>query len=304
MFLGLDVIVGALNMETASKEQVLERLRESDLILGLTGPDGEAGLVWIDAALLSSIIEAQTVGRVGPNVLERKPTKIDAVMTSDLIDLWLEGLVAHAEEAGATDAMPVAGYSRQNAVLDARAAEIALERGELTVASFSLDIADGAKSGVFSFAVPHVQTLEEKRDGETRVWDRVRATEARLRAVLPRITRAARDVAALKVGDEIRIPLESLGNVRLVTSSGRIVSRARLGQISGRRALRLIPSGEETSPGPPDFDQIVAAEPELIEQGSDDSADAAMAVPKVPEADDPDLPELPELPDMPEEDGS
>lgn len=289
---GLTVSLIRTEVRSLSRAALLDGLEEGDLIYRLSSPKGEVGICWIDAALLSALIEVQTTGRLSPNTPERRPTWIDSVIAEDLIDSWIFAATAQAAESEEPDALPFSGYDRQPNLLSRRGADLVLELCDFAVVEATLDLGGGVKRGSFALAVPETSRKAVRTEAGGTLWDKIKKTKTPMRALLPPIQKPADYISTLAEGDVLPVPIESLADVSLEVRSGETVARARLGHAHGKRALRLkraideaqlkvIASAGFTTPA------VTSSKPRLLAQPEPENP-----------ADD-GLPELPEIPDLP-----
>lgn len=288
---------------------LLETMAETGLILRLQGAGAGVGLAHLDAGCLAALIEAQTLGRVlQAEPAERAGTKTDAAIVAPVIDRFLSAALSEAAERG-DPAPPWKGFVIRGRFADKRAAELQLGEGPMQLLHFEIDFAGGAKSGVLSLALrPEAQPAAARSGGSDRAAfsEGLLAAGARLCVVLDRPRVPIGWVRELKVGDELSIPRARLSEARVETTQGRLLTRARLGQAAGRRAVRLSLGKEaRASGGSVSAPEMQALAPEAKPARSADSAGLSAAATHLPEL--PDLPgadagpsDLPDLPDLPE----
>jgi flagellar motor switch protein FliM len=244
-------------------DAMLEGWSEFVLALLLKGPDDAKGLVQVDDALRTGLIEAQTVGRPLDTELTGRPgTAIDAALCDHVVNAWLAG----AAEAGgwAND------WSAVRIVKGARAAKVALADGDYETIEVTLSIGEGERSGTMRILRPVLAVRAQ--DGAAPVGGGGHAGFLRLEAEIEAIlyqTKVPYDwLRSLKPGAVLEVPRRAIDHVQLRTVEGKRITRARLGQLGGKRAVRLL-----------DEDAPDAALPRPAAAASAFSDDAATGLP-------------------------
>lgn len=229
----------ALAEETA--EAMLESLSDDGLICLLDGPDGAIGALLIDFPLVAGLIEAQTMGRVSPQVPEtRRSTRTDAAMIAPLIDASLERFDAMLEEVGV--APWSRGYRFGSMMESVRMLSLALKATDFHVFRFSIDLAAKREGeAVLIMPVPEVVVADvpDAQAGANRLEAQVLSAPAELDAVLFRMTVPLSAISQLKPGECLPIPRDALADTALESRTHHRVATSRLGQINGMRAVRL-----------------------------------------------------------------
>lgn len=303
----------------ADHSAICDELTENDLICLMRRGADDVGLLTVDAALLAALIEVQTLGRVNSAPLkDRRPTRTDMVMVSDMLDRWMSDTSALSDEQGLARELLYHGFVRQVGILDLRAVRLSLDPGNYASMRITLALGGGARTGCLHFFVStgaRVGVQESKRTLGGKIRPHVLSANALMQVVLTRVEEPLERVLAFKTGDLVEIDPSSLANVRLEISGGRCVGRGRLGQMTGKRAIRLaacntaameaatvkavqLPSslqsgGVEAMPSEALAIDDQSEEPSEMPEFSDD-------LPELPDmpGDLPDLPGLPDLPDL------
>ena len=311
-----------LSLETAVSDFAVtmmenENLRESigpyDLVYLLENKDGARGLAILDLSLTAAIVEVQVAGQVSDAPPpERRPTRTDGIVAGEIVDRWLDSGESATASAGLDGFWPLSGYERAPVPINRREVELLLEPVEFRVLEISLLLGAGDRVGQLRLVAPRVTPLLEQQENTTaaRVRGHLPELPVALRAVLANIPLGMSDVRALSPDTLLPLPDGCLSHVRLETREGRLVQEVRLGQLDGKKAVRLLEheDGAASSVPPP----LSAAPLPAADAGAgpaelpapQPAGEAALPdlpdLPPVPETGAPDLPELPDLPDLPE----
>ncbi len=237
----LALVTQGVTQEMLDQDGVIEALRPGELLLLLDGPDGAVGLVSIDREVMTGVIEVQTIQQVTQIPVDSRPlTPTDAAMMAPMIDGTLQRLVENLE--GHPICPQLEGYRFGAMIEDARGASLLLDAASYRLFRVSLDLALGRRRGEIQIVFPErdVRGGLFGRTDEPGPYERhVKLLPARLDAVLTRVRVPLSKVRALKAGDLIPLPPEVLDGVELLAGEGKIVTRGRLGQLNGMRAVRL-----------------------------------------------------------------
>jgi flagellar motor switch protein FliM len=253
-----------------SLAELLEMVEPLALLAVLEGPREALGLAALSPGMLASLIEIQTIGRIGPPEAEaRRPTRTDAAMSAGFLDRAL----AEVETFLAADeAITWAGGFRYGSFLDdPRPLGLVLEEGGYRVLRLGLGFgAEAARRGDLLLALPYPgrgappagrggaggrsgagatppagwSPGDDAAGDAAALWqgrlDRaVMQAPAELHAVMDRISLPLSAVLALRPGALIELPPDAVAALRLEGADGRLLTLARLGQIRGHRAVRL-----------------------------------------------------------------
>lgn len=301
--LSLDVAVMTFSMGMQEKADLLGAMRSTDLVFPLQSGGGSRGFVMLDGALVSALIEVQVSGSVSSHPpVERIPTRTDGIVVGEVVDRWLATAEVAVGEAGLVAAWPFAGFERMPRNITRREADLLLEPGEFRLVEIGISLDGGKRDGCLRLAVPH--TLPESGIGATlaaRVRGHLPDCRVELRAVLARVPQEMDRVRELKVHDVVVLPEDCLRCVRIETLGGQLVGRARLGQLEGKKAVRLSDADTPTPTGVP------LPEAPATGLAVEDNA-GGEGLPTLPEPHDAVAPpaqegpagELPDLPDFPE----
>ena len=253
---GLALECVAVRPHRYSLAEVLELPPERALILLLEGPRGAVGLMILDADMLAGLIEAQTLGKVTAQpVLPRKPTRTDAAMMADWVDMVMAGL----EEQLLTeeDLVWTDGFRYSSHLDEPRPLALLLEDTSYKVLTVEADRA-ATRRGQMILALPadghgrrpqrQVVTvspdpLEGARFAEA-LGDQVLEAEVLVQGVLTRLSLPLAQVLTLKPGDLLPLPHAALDRIEVTGLDGRGRGQGKLGQSKGMRAVRLTQCGD------------------------------------------------------------
>ncbi|MCA0043548.1 FliM/FliN family flagellar motor switch protein [Celeribacter litoreus] len=213
----------------------------------LEGPEPSFGLAVFDRPTVAAVVEQQTAGKVlslPPE--ERAPTATDAALSAELCDhiltLFEQGV------ADLTEPPPVSGFRYGAQLQETRSIAIAFEDVFYRVFRVDLSLGSVARAGQMLFVFPWEKprppvTVPDEETFSTALQSVVMESEAVLDTVLHRIGLSVGEVMTLEVGAQIPIPREAISQVEL-RADDRLVAHARLGQVNGKRALRITVTGD------------------------------------------------------------
>lgn len=300
--IGLVAALKAFHEDRLPLDGVLDLLEAGALTLLMDGPGGARGLLLADPQMVAALIEAQTTGRVTSVApLERATTQVDAQLCSHVFDRWMTEFEKGMEAAGIS--APVVGYRCGGHIEGERAIALALEDIDYRLYDLSFDLGDGARRGRLVLVYPYAAvTANGAGPANEGVAPHVMAARTEIRAVLCRIKEPYARLTGLAIGDLIEVPRASVGAVRLEVEGRRLVAKAKLGQMNGHKALRILPP-EDPRQGPrPEVEGKKRAAPPSEAQAL---AGSLMELPGMAQGRD--LPDLPSpqagLPDLPPHDG-
>ncbi len=277
------------DVTTTYLEAILTGWDRFSLALLTKGPDEVRGLIQLDDALRTGLIEAQTMGRVQNTPLSERPgTPIDAALCDHVVNAWLKG----AAEAGDW----VNDWETTRIMKDPRAAKVALEEGEYQATEIGISLGEGARLGTLRVLKPLSALGRSQSSGPSHGGKLAGflALEAEIEAVLYH-TKVPYDwLSSLEPGAILEIPRRAIDHVEVKTLEGKRITRARLGQLGGKRAVRILEEDAPDSEPPTGLGGLAGI-------------GAAGGLPALPGAEPmgalPDLPDLPPLgglPDLPE----
>jgi flagellar motor switch protein FliM len=195
-----------------------------------------------------ALIEVQTTGEVKKIQAAARPvTRTDAAICAPFIDRFFEAACSQLEEASSKIEMET--YRFGDMVEDARALALALDSPDYDVFRLSVDLGDGAKTGLMTVILPKAQHIEQDmRKGVlarsssevSGLGDVIRNAPVTLNAVLDRLEMPLKDACKLEVGMCFPISRGALSDAQLTSTGGHVAARVMLGQVNGFRAARLL----------------------------------------------------------------
>ena len=242
--LGLSVEVRGVHQSLRPLEEVRGLLADRGFLALLEGrPSGGFG---IDMALLSGIVEHQTIGSILSRTdASRVPTRVDAALFAPLLDECLARLTRSREADGSGPWGR--GYAFGAMVPTARALALALNEGLYHVFEVTLALMEGQREGRMVVAFPdRVDSVEpepkkarEPLPPEESLRAGVMAAHATLDAVLARVKMPLAQFQGLSVGETIPLPPGVLKDARLEIGAEAGGLPVTLGKFNGFRAVRL-----------------------------------------------------------------
>jgi len=267
--LNLALTVATVEQRRVSPAQVAETVPNEGLILLLDGAGGARGALALDAQMMAALIEVQTTGKVRPGAAPaRRATRTDAAMVAPLVDAVLDGI--DAEMAAGVEGYLPCGFRFGDRVEDRRALGLVLDAPDFDLFRVTADLGPGVRTGRLDLLVPARRPSPAKTGTRTDadapnralMSDVALGAPVVLDAVMARITLSLCDACALSVGQVVPLTPESLGAIHVTGAGAHLVAEARLGQLSGWRALRLVSSAAAPLPDPrPDPAQGTAKPP-------------------------------------------
>ena len=255
---GMAVNVLGITEELVPLDDVLHLIEDEHLLLALDQDGAMCGLAGIDLQIRAAVIELQTTGVLRSSPADPRPvTATDAAMIAPLI----AGFLAEADETTTGTALAgwTHGYAAGGRVLTTRAAGMVLRDTTFRLVRLTLDLGVADRVGMVLIALPvsrdHVVPVapDAASDWAAAMAAAVGLAPAELHAVLHRMRLSLRQVDGFHVGQVIALPGVTVGSVRLEATDGRLLARARLGQMAGLRAVRVqVPAAAEmteTRPG-------------------------------------------------------
>ena len=260
--LGLALTVTAVEQTQIAATGLPGALGEGGLLVLLDGPGGLGGALRLDAAFLAALIEVQTTGRVtGRPAEDRAVTRTDAAIAAPLIDAALARFAELLSEE--TPDHWGAGWRFGAMAEDVRSLGLALTEAEYHHFRLMVEIGEVAQPGILSLLLP-VRPCAAARpdctDGPARRGATLEhsALDApvRIDAVLTRLSLPLDRVCTLRAGDLLPLSVERPLTARLEVGARHKLARARLGQMHGFRAVRVVavtdaPPEKTAVPAPP-----------------------------------------------------
>jgi flagellar motor switch protein FliM len=151
--LGLVVSVSSCSGRIGTLPELLETLPEEGLLAVLEGPGEAQGLMVLDAAMLSAVIEMLMTGKLSSRPPQpRRPTRTDAALSADLIDDILRGF--EAPFLGQAQARWAAGFGYGSFLDDPRPLGLMLEDIDYRIFRIAGEAASGARPFGLMLALP------------------------------------------------------------------------------------------------------------------------------------------------------
>ena len=253
--LDLALTVATVEQRRVSLAQVAETVADEGLILLLDGAGGARGGLALDAQMMAALIEVQTTGKVRSGAAPaRRATRTDAAMVAPLVDAVLDGV--DSEMLAEVEGYVPRGFRFGDRVEDRRALGLLLDAPDFDVFRVTADLGPGVRTGRLDLLVPARRPLAAKTGTRTDVGGPARALMSDvalgapvvLDAVMARITLPLREACALSRGQVLALTPESLGAIQVTGAGAHLVAEARLGQLNGWRALRLVSSAAAPLP--------------------------------------------------------
>jgi flagellar motor switch protein FliM len=292
--IGLSLTVLGLSDDCHGPDAVVANGPAGWVLFALTAPEetGLAGLVMLDPALRTAMIEVQTMGVLMETAeTERPVTATDAVLARPVVARLLQEL----EAAGRPDfPAGMKGWTLQ-ALPDLRAAELMLRDADYRMWEATVQIGGTDRQGALRLALARVSAAPEAGSdpgGADTDWAEgfranLELSPADLEAVLGRLTLPLSRVDAFETGQVLPLAGLTLDRVQL-ESAGAHVARVRLGQVSGMRAVKFDqPAAEmEALAAPPPAAAPMAPAEAPATQDGDDRSQTPQPTPAAPAAQD------------------
>lgn len=248
--IGLHLSVPSVAEEVCDLDGLLADLDEGLLIHGLGQGDQTYGLLACNAGLCEAAIEVQTMGQLANTApAPRRVTQADAAMIAP----FLTGFLTELQETTTRAALD--GWA-DDVTLSARlagprGAGFALADTHYRVIRLNIDLGVAERTAMILIALPAMEAAAPVRvapqmsqaDWDARFHAAVMAAPARLDAVLHRFNLPLSVATTLKEGQMIPLSGCTVGAVRLTAPDGKVIMRARLGQVAGQIAVRVEDGG-------------------------------------------------------------
>jgi len=240
---GLSASVLSIGEEDIEFDALIDSGPQGWVVLGLRdGANvGLTGLFLIDPSLRSAFVEMQTMGDLlPPSKNHRAVTRTDSVLSMP----FAIRLMKELDEVGfGGDAVDPASYDI--GVIDGlHTAGLVMTQGMYRCWRISVQVGGGEREGEFMVAMRLADEVVEVAASPSSDWTaRLRAAveeaPAELDAVLTCIKLPIDKIRAFEVGQVLHLPGTTVGSVTLTGPDGTQVATARLGQVAGKRAVRI-----------------------------------------------------------------
>jgi flagellar motor switch protein FliM len=266
---GLSLTVQGLTDERCTPDALVAEGPAGWVLFALTAPGetGLAGLVMLDPALRSAMIEVQTMGVLLDAAEGDRPvTPTDAVLARPVVEALLQEL----GRAGQADLPTGMADWTLGPLPDLRAAALMLRDSDYRLLEVTVQIGGTDRRGALRLALASGPAQPEAAPEPAEVPDdwsgafraSLELAPAELEAILGRLTLPLSQVDAFESGQLVPLGGLTLDRVHL-ESAGESLVRVRLGQVSGARAVKLDQTTPEMealhcpprpAPGPPPDD--------------------------------------------------
>ncbi len=282
--LGLSAVLEDLAQDDLEAEELIESGPDGWLVLGLRDGSGAglSGLFLIDPPMRSALVEMQTMGSLlAPNETQRRVTRVDAVMSVPFASLFLKELSDVG--FGGPDINP-ADYD-MGPIDDLRTAGLVMMQGRYRRWKIKINMGAGEAVGQMLIAMRPPAAITETPANDGSNWsatlrNALCEAPADLDAVLTRISLPIQKIKAFEVGQVINLAGTTVGSVTLIGPGGKPVTSARLGQVAGKRAVRIERAQVELQDDPPKpaitdpfIGTVSALDPSAPQAGSADLVD-------------------------------
>lgn len=244
---GLQLEVSSLQESILSLAELPEVIEDCALRLVIEGPKGVTGLVVLGPQMVTALMQMQTLGRLcRVGATSRRPTRTDAALLAEFTDSWLSAI--DQDMAASADRIWAGGFRYVSWIEESRTVASLLEDISYRVWRIELMLGEGRASmlwvvpedGQGMLPIPEAEPQQQMPDiAWTEGFQRsVLGAEARLDAVIYRMTLPLATVLAFRAGLDVPLPEKAISQM-WVEASGRRLCTARLGQRDGRRAVLL-----------------------------------------------------------------
>lgn len=248
-----DLALATLSItQKAVENSKLEPFFEAEaLFLVLEGRGGQVGAAVLEPALVTGLIQQQTMGKVTPaqdGAPLRPSTATDAALCAPFVETLLSRAALLPEEEADRDLLT--GYRFGVWVNEARQVLLALQAARYEAIEMTFDLAAGTRGGKLVLLLPEPVRGVDPKEGDDAAQEpvpvaaqkldkHVMELHAELTIALTRLRLPINQVTAMKVGDVIDLNLSSMAQSLVIDSGGRAITRGTLGQIDGVRALQV-----------------------------------------------------------------
>ena len=242
---GLVLAVASTADDVGRLDDLVGGLDPGLMLVGLDRRGKLAGFVAVDMQLRAAMLEIQTMGRLTDQPAEDRPaTDTDKALCDPLLAAFLAALPPAVTGTGYEGW--VDDVTLGDRLADSRLAGLLLADGDYRVLRMNVDLGHADRQGEVLLALPLIQRAapapvapEPLVDWDSAFAAAVQDAPASLMARLHRFTMPLGDAQALKVGQVVPLPGCTVNSVRLIAPDGRCVARAKLGQMGGKRAIRV-----------------------------------------------------------------
>lgn len=258
---GLPLVVLGVEMTDAGLDELVAGFDDGQLLVMIGAAAGPEGVLALDAELAAALTEMQTVGRLLPQPAPRRdPTTADLAMAEPFAHHFLAEL--RAEVGDGPLALTLADMGMLGRFANARAISLSLPDTGFRVIRLSLDLGLPDRQAGLLLALPRQSPRlpAPALPPADPAWTAALSTAVMdapctLDAILHRQTLTLGMIESFTIGQVLPMPGVSVSSVRLEGPGGAPLAPAKLGQMGGMRAVRLMtprpPQMEEMLPPPP-----------------------------------------------------
>lgn len=249
---GLAIVIKTLEQTRLTSDDLMTALEEPGMLMLLDGADDARGVAWCDGNFISAVIEQQISGTVrAGDVQPRSYTRTDAAMLAPLVDATLDGM--DARMADHDPAYAPVNLRFGDRVDDTRALSLALDAGRYDLFKLTVDIAEGARSGVIILVLPEraapvkpsaAAGPNDDKAQQTSMTSIAMDATIPLTAVIAQLNQPLNVICAFEPGMILPLPADCLGQAELVARPRHVVADVHLGQVNGMRAVRVCVSSD------------------------------------------------------------
>ncbi|WBU64179.1 FliM/FliN family flagellar motor C-terminal domain-containing protein [Paracoccus aerodenitrificans] len=293
---GLPVYPKQSAIAPATLAELVELLPDRALTIVVEDVTGGLGVIALCPSMLSAVIEMQALGRVSSRMPpERRPTRTDAAICADFVNLALSELFAEltaAQPGAAASAYRFASFVDDPKPLELMLEDIAYRRfqldlkigeGGLRDATFLAFLPDNMSAHLGVAGDPPECTQIPSIPASRSLSAAVQAAPLTLSAILCRRRMTLRELRSLEPGTVLSLPHGAIFDARLETREGQVVARGKLGALHGSRAIRILASGNSDVSGSEavaSAESVVSGAGSLAEaESSDDTGNVFASVP-------------------------
>ncbi|MEP3441601.1 MAG: FliM/FliN family flagellar motor C-terminal domain-containing protein [Sulfitobacter sp.] len=317
--MGLAMGTLSVTQKAIASEQLEKQLMPDSLMLLMDGPGEQVAAAMLEPALVTGLIQQQTMGNVRPapeQETARPTTATDAALCAPFVEALMTRAAMMPESP--RDRNLLEGYRFGVWARIPRQLLLALDAGAYEVVEMTLDLAAGTRSGKLVLILPEpvaeVQQVDDdtaeevpKRVATTKLDKQVMELHADLTIALTRLKMPIQKVSNLKAGDVVDINLSSMAQALVIDANGKVITRGTLGQIDGIRALQVEQQNTNKNNEPrrraSDRDELDLPDVTAGQGGdpSGDEEDYDVDLPSLSDVDIfGDIDDLPDMPDMDE----
>ncbi len=238
----MPVTVAEIGIDEVETDTLGPALGESMMMVALERAGQLVGVAACDQDLRSALVEMRTMGRIhSKSPQEREVTAADIALSRRFLGACLEQIAKETKETELENW--VRGVRTDRQIETTRALPIFLMNGKQRVIRYTLDLGTDGRRGVLVFALPPVP-MDNTQHRSAKDWnlaDGVLGANAVVNAVLHRMRFSLSQVEEFKVGQLLPLDGASVATVSLVGTDGTDLGQGRLGQMAGKRAVRLEP---------------------------------------------------------------